>query len=289
MDYFLDNREQAIYVTTKRNGSTLLSEICSISENLESIELATLTNILAKNKNIKIYAPIRDPYTRFKSGLSVNLYNRSNGVYDKIDDESLTLFKHMITYFNVSVLDTGKLLSVYPSIPFHLYDLHCDHWLGTLMIFSSLNYDLVTIPMYEFSKHLLDRFPESIDYIKNRERTGSFDSPKIEYEKLYEVYKEVIDMTLFEQWMNPEVEIFNILMSYTGTELNDRSADCLNKLLNKKIYFNDLYSPNTHTMFTIVQELSSRGLSTNRLDQFLELYQTIKDRSYKVYTIEIPL
>lgn len=289
MDFFIDNKEQNLYVTTKRNGSTLLSEISTKADNLVQIDLTTFANILADNKSVKIYAPIRDPNTRFKSGLAVNLYNRSNGVINIINDEVLMLFKHMITYFDNSIVESGKLLSIYPVRPFHLYDPHCDHWLGTLMIFSSLNYDLVPIPMNMFSSHLMDRFPEGIDYIKNRERQDSFDQAKPEYERLWDVYKEVIDVASFDKWMSPELEIFNMLMSHTGTELNDRSFNCLNDLLDRKIYFNDLYSPNMQTMFTIVQELSSRKLTTDRLDQFLALYQTIKDRSYKVLTIEIPV
>lgn len=291
MDFFIDTCDQNLYITTKRNGSTLLSEISSVSSRLRSVDLQEAIGLL--NKNTKIYAPIRDPITRFKSGLSVNLYNRTSNQFNIIDDTAVNLYKQMLIYFDNSIVETGKLISIYPSRPYHLYDPHCDHWLGTLLLFSGLGFNLEPVPMNKLSEHLLQRFPEGSDYIKKRERTDSFNKTKPDYEKLYETYKEIfIDKTLsdtmtFDQWMHVELEIFDLLMSYTDKELNEQSFLLLNSILDRKVYYNDLYSPNTHTMFIILQELSQKNLTTEKLDNFLAHYQTIRDRSYKVYNMDI--
>lgn len=292
MNLFLDTNENSLYVTTKRNGSTLMTEISTVAPNLQSINLETFADLLVTDKNIKIYAPVRDPIVRFKSGLAVNLYNRS-GHLNVIDNTTLNLYKHMLMYFDNGIIEPGKLLTVYPNRPFHLYDSHCDHWLGTLMLLPCLGSNLVVIPMNKFSEHLKHKFSEGTEFISNRERPDSFNNTKPDYEKLWEVYKKVfVDVKLentlsYEQWMEPEIKIFKILTAYKDDMLKIKSELLFNDLLDRKLYFNDLYSPNTHTMFTIINELSSRGLTTEKLDNFLAHYQTIRDRAYKVYTIEI--
>jgi len=147
--------------------------------------------------------------------------------------------------------------------------------------------------MNKFSEHLKHRFSQGIEFISKHERPDSFNISKPDYEKLWEIYKKVfVDVKLentlsYEQWMEPETKIFKILTAYKDDMLKIKSQLFLNDLLDRKRYFNDLYSPNTHTMFSIINELSSRGLTTEKLDNFLAHYQTIRDRSYKVYSMDI--
>ena len=147
--------------------------------------------------------------------------------------------------------------------------------------------------MNKFSEHLKHRFSEGTEFISKRERPDSFNNTKPDYEKLWEIYRKVfVDVKLentlsYEQWMEPEIKIFKILTAYKDDMLKIKSQLFFNDLLDRKLYFNDLYSPNTHKMFTVVNELSSRGLTTEKLDNFLAHYQTIRDRSYKVYNMDI--
>jgi hypothetical protein len=303
MDFFIDKQEPALYVTTKRNGSTLMAEISSVSTHLQRIEIAELAEVLSKEKHIPIYSPIRDPLTRFKSGLSVNLFNRSDFKFNKVTDTSLELFKHMLIYFDDCIGESGKLLSTYPVRPFHLYDPHCDHWLGSLMLFGALGFNLQVVPMNKFSQHLESRFPQGVEFIKNRERPDSFNNTKEDYEKLWEIYKEVFiervpdhiqcmkenneKIITFNEWMNPEIDIFNMLMQNKETAMHQLSNHYLDLFLDKKIYFNDLYSPNIQDMSIVLEELAEHKLLTRRLYKILALYRDVKNYTYKVHSLDI--
>lgn len=303
MDFFIDKNEPAMYITTKRNGSTLLSEISTVVDNFERIQIPEFVNTVARNRSIPIYAPIRDPLVRFKSGLFVNLHNRSDFKFNNVDENALHLFRYMLVYFDNCTGETGKLVSTYPVRPFHLYDSHCDHWLGGLMILSALGFKLKPIRMNNLSKHLEYRFRQGIDFINNRERPSSFDKSKPDYEQLWEVYKEVfIERTpdhiqeminnnqtfmTFDQWMKPEIDIFNMFLNYEGSELNSASHNCMNDYIDRQIYFNDLYSPNGQTVFALLEFLSNYKVANSKLDELSFIYQVVKDRTYKIHHLSL--
>lgn len=302
MDFFIDKHEPALYVTTKRNGSTLLSEISTVSDNLQRVETPEFVNTITRDRKIPIYAPIRHPMIRFKSGLSVNLYNRSDFKFNVVDENSLNLFRQMLIYFDDCMGESGKLITIHPVRPFHLYDSHCDHWLGRLMIFSSLGFNLRPIKMNEFSEHLESRFSQGIEFVKKRERSSSFDTSSPHHELLWEVYKEVfieripdhiqvmIDnnqtyMT-FDQWMKPEIEIFEMFLTYAGSDLHSASHKRLNDYIDRKIYYNDLYSPNAQATFSILENLEKYKVSNSRLDMLSFVYQVLKERIYRIHSLD---
>lgn len=294
MFILLDTRVNSFYVTVNRNGSTLLSEIHERHRrSTRRIQADILIKHLEATPETSIYVPYRDPLVRFKSGLVVNLYNKTVFNQDFPDQEmiekSLRHFKTILDYFDKTFGNMENVIGQCFHRPYHLFDQHTDHWLGLPLILCVYGYNVNPIKMSDFSALLRANFTNIDDLISKRERSNSYDTSKPQDEKIFQIYKEIFNnepsyqdriglhlRKTFDQWMAPELEIFRYLQTYAGTPNQNFAAHRLaNKFFNDKTYFNDPYSVNHSAMLSLVKEIHKHRSVNSRFKFLIDNYKMI--------------
>jgi hypothetical protein len=293
---FYDKPTNSIYYTTNRLGSSLLHDI-SLRGEFTIIGPCDVPEIAsADRKNTKIFFPFREPHARFKSGLTVHLFNRTNHTKQlppyaaskevvTANDNSLEIYKYMLQTIDNTATDNCHLGSVAGKRPYHLYDLHTDHWLYVPLTYMVYNYNVQLLPLYDLSSHLRHRFPHCDDLIKKRERPTSFNQTHPIYEPIWQVYKSVFidnvplnyehvqneNSTDWYQWMAPEIEIFQNFVKYLK---HDNIAfighKLVNKLMDGNVYFSDPFSPLSFNLMQILKSLHGHNPLNYKFDYFLQ-------------------
>jgi len=281
--YYYKPDEDAYYITTTKNGSTLLHEIAETDNRLKPIDLHSCLASAHKNDSV-IRIPFRNPKPRFISGLSVNLFNNTNGRF-AVDLQGATAtftlsvhYNNFVNFFknsinNLNSFAPGKIISP----PYHLFDSHLDHWLCIPLLLILCDYKVELIPMHDFTNHLTERFPDCASIVKARERKNSFDVVNGELLPLWEAYKHVmIDTSTYsyswEEWMSPELEIFNVLSSNYD---KDTVKSTFEKLWNQQIYFNEPFSPRCNNMYNFLSVIRQIQQPIPTLTHFFNNYQSI--------------
>jgi hypothetical protein len=299
----VDKKNKAVYMTGLRNGSTLMDEIKEIvgPNRLFRHEFPEdLIKLISNDRSYKIYMPFRNPMIRFKSGLTVNMYNRCGFDTSIIEanveyPEYYILYKGMLRYLDNSYANDHNIFHLNYYRPYHLFDTHIDHLLYKPLIYLAYGFDVHMIPLNKFSDHLYKYFPEAISKIYERGRPDSFDKSSPLHEKVWDVYKEIFvdndpefykykypeDRTLtFNLWMKPELEIFNLFLeNYTNVNLlKTKSRALINHFIKTKQYFKDPYSPKTMEIGTTVPMLEVYNKPNKDLHDYVQSYIGIRDR-----------
>lgn len=304
---FHDLKDEKIYYTTNRLGSSLLLDISERDNKFVLINPSDLPKIVAKNnRKTEIIFPFREPIARFKSGLSVNLYNRTDFTKKILDYESalnnsliLDQYRYMLMILDNTAADNSHFLAANYKRPYHLYDMHTDHWLYMPMLFMVYNYNVKLLPLYELSKHLAARFPNCIDLIQKRERKNSFNETDPLYENIWKIYKEVfIDRIpinyenvtrednrgkTWQEWMDPEIEIFNTFVKYLNTpNLTYAAHKLANKFLDKLIYFDDPFSTISWNIHNTIRDIQRYNPINPRFNYYFKNFQNMMSGAYNI-------
>jgi len=299
---FYDTVTTDFYYTTNRLGSTLLYEISKEDSSLQHIihPPQLIKHVNDKRTNNRIIFPFRDPIARFKSGLNVNMFNRTtlDFKFEGIHPTSLWHYKYMLLSLDNILADNTSVLSYIYRRPFHLFDKHTDHWLMIPLIYMVYNYNVKLLPLYDLSKVLKDRFPSSAELILKRERADSFNTPLPKYEKIWQVYKEVFidheplgyenipneSKITWQKWMASEKEIFDMIMKYLNTNnLNHGAHKMVNKILNTGQYLHDYRSPISLQCYYTIQQLEFYGTNpkcANWANKFMTIKESIHNSVY---------
>lgn len=292
----VDRKNKAVYMTGLRNGSTLMEEI---KDQVGPDRLfrhqyhEDLIRLISEDRSYKIYMPFRDPMVRFKSALTVNMYNRCG--LDSINyPDYYKFYKGMLKYLDHSVGNDHNIFNLSYHRPYHLFDTHTDHILYKPLIYLAYGFDVHMIPFNKFSEHLLERFPEAEAVIKKRGRTNSFDTSMPEHERVWEIYKEVFldnepifykdkvpDATTFtfDLWMKPELEIFELLIeNYQNVNIiKTKCRGLIKHFVKTNQYFTDPYSPKLMEIGELVPMIESINHVNHDLSGIIRHYITISD------------
>lgn len=273
MIFYHDTKENSLYLTTLKNGSTLLGEISDRNKHLRYVEPDEATSI-AHSGSI-IYTPFRHPFPRFVSGLSVNFFNQTDGFEDVgitnnfLNEDSVRTYKNLIRYLDRTTVTLGNMHGSYYFRPYHLYDLHLDHWLYVPMTLLLYNFNVKFIPLFEFTNHVKEKFSNINDLVSVRERKNSFDKINKEYTSLWEAYKSIMienppggikvkntNHISFDEWMKPEIEIFNLLNTHLNTpNLNFAAHKAFNRISMQGDYFVDVWSPRITNLYYMLKDI----------------------------------
>lgn len=310
MQFYFNSVEKNFYITSNRNGSTLLKEISEQYDNLQEYSYAQVFSLLSDDPSIPLYVPFREPMVRFKSGLSVNLYNTVNYKLDHNTDEVLKNYSQFLKYFRARYTDTGSHLSATPNEKYHLYDGHLDHWLWSSMILGAYGYNIKLVPMYNFSGLLLQQFPKALKIINFRDRNNSFDQSTPLYEKIWESYKKgMVDdadintywpkqylkspeiLYSFDNWMGFEKKLFTY---YKDNYMQDDNKKLFLRLslwaFEDPFYFTDAHSPRIQTicrfLLPVIHQYKSPVLRYGDLQNTFRNYESYFNRfRYKKYDL----
>lgn len=308
MNFYFDTNNNNFYCVSNRNGSTILKEISAAYPSLKVVADDEIFEILKQDFSRPIYIPFRDPVVRFRSGLSVNFFNRTGTVLDQADEKELESYAQSIKYLRSALHYTGTYYSSYPNEFYHLFDSHIDHWLWVAMIIGVYNYNVKLLPMYDLSKHLMTAFPKASSLIKSRSRTDSFDKSKVVYEKIWGYYKSVMidDVELkdyqpqaylkkpeisytFDNWMRFESELFtNYKNFHASLNLRNLFVRLSKKAFEDPFYLTDSLSPKMHTicgrLLPILHKIHEPILDYGNLQDLFRAYdQSSKNVRYKKY------
>jgi hypothetical protein len=301
MNFYYDQNKNELYLTSNRNGSTILLEIAGVCENLTSISLSKALEYLKSDPDAPIHCAFRDPYVRFASGLEVQFFNVTGIVmppppknYSEIAYLKTIIgqYKTMLRYVVTNSQTTSSFYH-YLRLPYHLYDTHLDHWLWPSVFFGAYGYNVKLVPMYDFSKLLLENFPKAKSLIKKRERLTSFDTVKQSCIPLMDAFREIMidnfewsaghengnpDMLItWDKWMNVEQEIF---LTYKSNHHLFKPIKMYNKLLDKMIndpfYISDIESPKCAAMNLLVDSIHDFKPHNFRLKKMTDSFRNAK-------------
>lgn len=230
MRIFFDKDKKILFITPYKCASTFIESVAE-RNNLIDLTLQT-TGIslddISSDKNVTIYVTYREPLGRFKSGLKMVQH-----FYKKDTTRSLSEFEiGCRTLFNVfkytSFFDKSNLQ------PYHLFDSHTMHWMMLIPILYVLDANVKPINIKNISAEIKKHY-DNVDDLIDKWQEGLKDS-----DTLFTIFQEVLKETTkkeyitFDEWMAPEIEIFNYL--------NDNK---LNKLSAIKL-INNIYSNHRH-------------------------------------------
>lgn len=310
MNFYFDTKNNNFYCVSNRNGSTILKEISDKYPSLKLVADDEIFEILKQDFSRPIYIPFRDPVVRFRSGLSVNFFNRTGIVLDQADEKELESYAQSIKYLRSSLHYTGTYYSSYPNEFYHLFDSHIDHWLWVAMIIGAYNYNVKLIPMYNLSNHLMTAFPQASPLIKSRSRSDSFDKSKSDYDKIWEYYKSVMITNVelknyqpqsylknpeisytFDNWMRFESELFiNYKNFHANLNLRNLFVRLSKKAFEDPFYLTDSLSPKMHTicgrLLPILHNIHEPILDYGNLQDLFRAYDhSSKNVRYKKYEL----
>ena len=311
MIFYFDTIKDNFYCVSNRNGSTILKEISVKYPSLKLVSNNEIFENLKQNSSRPIYIPFRDPIVRFRSGLSVNLFNRTGLILNETaGDKELKNYANSIKYLRSSLHYTGTYYSSYPNEFYHLFDSHLDHWLWVAMIIGVYGYNVRLIPMYDLSNHLITNFPQANSIIKNRTRSDSFNKSTPAYDKIWNYYKEVmvdnIELSqyhpkayitkpevpyIFDNWMRFETELFNNYKNFhSDTNLRNLFLKLSRKAFEDPFYFTDSLSPKMHTicgtLLPILHDIHDPILDYGNLQDLFRAYDhSSKNVRYKKYEL----
>lgn len=296
MHILLDIKDNSLYATVNRNGSTLLSEISERNRTCKIIQIETMIQHLEVRPETPIYCPFRNPLVRFKSGLAVNLHNRTmfkdNNPTDEALEKSYRHFETIVNYFDITFGTMENVIGSSYHRPYHLFDQHIDHWLSLPLTMCVYGYNVQPIKMNEFSEHLKTKFDNVNDLIEKRQRPDSYDKSTPQQERLFSIYKSVfvdkkpefenrISLNLrktFDQWMAPELEIFNFFHNnYKTANINHVAHNIVKKFFDQKIYFNDPYSVNHSSVIRLTKLIHKYRNTNPRFKFMIDNYKLIED------------
>jgi hypothetical protein len=289
MDFYYKSDRNIVYVTTTKNGSTLMSNLSKADSSLTYLDTDNAMRVIVKN-DAKIYAPYRHPYPRFISGLEVNFFNNTD-FFDGIekgpnfpDKESCKLYKNFVRYIDRAMYSPGTSIGSHYYRAYHLFDQHLDHWLIIPFILVLYNLNVQMVPMHDLTNHLLQVFPKCKEQIIKSERKGSFDQPQEHLIPLWNAYKSVmmkpppnnkpflLESITFEKWIEPEIRVFNLFNTkLTNTTLHYEANKIFEKVAQNGDYFYDLWSHRNQQMYKVIRHLHEH---VKPLDFFLSLERT---------------
>jgi len=294
----VDRKRKSVYMTGLRNGSTLMEEIKDLvgPDRLYRHQYhEDLVRLISEDRAYKIYMPFRDPMIRFKSGLTVNMYNRcgfdtEDGSF-KAQDSTYAIYKQLLTYLDNTAGNDHAIFDLTRCRPYHLYDTHTDHLLYQPLIYLAYGFDVQLIPFNNFSEHLLQQFPEAKDIIVKRGRPNSFNTSLKEHELAWNIYKEIfidnepdfyksndqVKFQTFNLWMKPEIEIFNLFME-NYQQINMLKTRCRGLIIDftkNTQYFNDPYSPKFMRLGSLLPMIERFNKLNPQLQNFSQNYSGI--------------
>lgn len=298
--FYYNNQENFFYFVTHRNGSTIIQEISGVYPSvITPMTMTECFTFLKQNPNTPIIIPFREPETRFKSGLMIN-FNR-----DVSDDHSIEellklnygeTYKSKIQYMDVMYHNTflSGVARGYRRRPYHLLDIHLDHSLWMPLFLIAYGFNVKLIALSDFSIHLKPLYPLAISFIKARERSNSSTTNRPLALKLWEIYKSVyLNPTLpiyfkdseerysmrtlsWKKWMQPEKEIYKIFHVYKNSEnLQTFSVKLLNKLIEDKVYFTDVFSIAMRNQMHFLQNLHLHIEPIKEFKYMVETHETL--------------
>jgi len=302
MNFYYDQIKGELYLTSNRNGSTILSEVAGEYKNLSTVPLPTVFEYLESDPTTPIYCAFRDPYVRFVSGLEVQFFNITGIIMPNSPPKTSSEIEHlktiidqykvMLRYVVTNSQTTGTFYE-YPRMPYHLYDTHLDHWLWPSVFLGAYGYNVKLVPMHDFSKLLLENFPQAEYLIKKRERPDSFDRVKQSCIPLMDAYKEIMieqfewnpahqrrnpDMLVtWDKWMNVEQEIFiNYKLNHNLSKPTDMYKNLLDKILNDPFYVSDIESPKCMAMNSLIENIPDAKIRNNRIKRMTDSFHKAK-------------
>jgi len=275
---------------------------------------------LKDKKDTPIYITYREPITRFKSGLEI-VYNKFLGEKERynLSKKHIELFVQQISYLDNVVSMFIPQVSGFPrgvhQRPYHLFDSHIDHSLWRPLLLLAYGYDVRMIPLNEYTDHLLTYYPENKKIIlqdrKNRP-SRSFDSNRNIALTLWDSYKQVFIDDEFshlenwkiqyikkdwfskyiswDEWMNPEIQIFNALHKFKEkSNLNLVCKNLLKKLLREKVYFANPFNlsvVHATSLLKLIRDVHDTSLETiPEVNSFIKDFQQITHYGIRVSEI----
>lgn len=287
---YFNTKEPSIYWPYNRVGCTLIQNIHEDCDYLERISQNRCFELLKDNPDLPIYFPYRNPEVRFRSGLAVNFYRNLDPAGQKMPifeavfkykEKYETELESMKTFMQWIPLHHDCLLR-----PYHLFDIHLDHYLWQALIMLSYGYNFKLVPLNEWSVHLINKFPKHLELIKRTERTGSFDKMRKDVLPIWEIYKKVFvdipdikccrgERTInFKNWMAPEMELFRTFDKYRNLpNLQFHAYKALRKIGEKGTYFSDPHSMTLTLSTTLLKFVHEQK---QEIHYFNRLYNTSK-------------
>lgn len=310
MDFYYKADRNVAFVTTTKNGSTLMSNLSKADSSLSYLDIDEAIRVIIQNKT-KIYSPFRHPYPRLISGLEVNFFKNTD-FFDGIergpdfpDKKACELYRNFVRYIDRAMYTPGTSIGSYYYRPYHLFDQHLDHWLIIPLVLVLYNLDVEMIPMHQLSDHLFQLFPNCEEHIRKSERKGSFDQPKEHLMPLWNAYKTVMnnpptkvdpammEFISFEKWLEPEIRVFNLFNTkLTNTTLHYEANKIFQKVAQNGDYFYDLWSHRNQQIYKVIRILHEY---LKPLDFFLALEQNTSQfvwamkRNQKTYKEQLEL
>jgi hypothetical protein len=310
MDFYYKSDRNIAYVTTTKNGSTLMSNLSRADPSLQHLDIDSAIRMIVE-KDAKIYAPYRHPYVRFISGLEVNFFNNTDffdgfvkgpGFPTATDAKQ---YKNFVRYLDRAMYTPGTSIGSYYYRPYHLFDQHLDHWLIIPFVLVLYNLNVEMIPMHQLSDHLLQLFPKCEEHIRKSERKGSFDQPQEHLMPLWNAYKTIMnnpptrfkpvmmEFISFEKWLEPEIRVFNLFNTpLKNTNIQYEANKIFEKVAENGDYFYDLWSHRNQQMYKVIRNLHEY---VKPLDFFLALEQNISqfvwamEENQKIYKEQLEL
>lgn len=279
--FYIDKEHNIAWLTSFRNGSTMLENIASLNSNLLIYKFADikLHNYLKENPNAPIYTVFRDPEVRFRSGLKAVFHKISNGSdnYNSL----LNYIKNVIER-SMPFRDFGRMNAVNHRI-FYLFDSHLDHTLWAPMTLATYGHNIKLIPMNEYSGYLNCYYPKEYSAKSNNIRSDSFDTSTAAQNALWDSYKEIMfnnnELTAFDQWMSVEKQIFEMYKNnYKQDNIKEISKELMQIAINDPLYFTDIYSTRVDLINRLLEKLHMDDTETSKypLYEYNQSYFKIK-------------
>lgn len=285
--YFIDKEQNIAWLSSHRNGSNTLQRVAEDVPNLIAVEMNEFFRFVDTDTTIPIFVIFRDPEVRFKSGLPFAMSNRT-GVLPESDYPTYYRFRTMLSSFN-SLSDT-HLKAMFPSLQiYHLFDSHTDHTLWAPALLACFGYNVRLIPMYDYTKILIDKYPQTIKsqyhYSRHLSRPDSFDKTLNKHDILWDIYKEVIikDNTFYD-WMKLEKEIFQIYKNtHEQKDIKEISNNVIQLILEDPFYLTDIHSPKVCMINIFLNYLHANyGTSISKLSCYNQEYNKNKENIHKL-------